>query len=47
MLAAVFWSLSHLMVVLNEEPALEKRLGESFVRYKARVRRWLPRIPAA
>ena len=45
-LEVVFWGLSHLMVVLNEEPALEKRFGESFLRYKRRVHRWLPRIPS-
>ena len=45
-LAGVFWALSHLMVVLNEEPALEKRFGDSFVQYKRRVRRWLPRMPS-
>jgi protein-S-isoprenylcysteine O-methyltransferase Ste14 len=44
-LAAVFWALSHLMVVLYEEPALEKRFGDSFVRYKRQVHRWLPRMP--
>lgn len=46
-LAGVFWALSHLMVVLNEEPALERRFGDSFVRYKREVHRWLPRIPSA
>jgi len=46
-LAGVFWGLSHLMVVLNEEPALERRFGDSFVRYKRQVHRWLPRMPSA
>lgn len=46
-LAGVFWALSHLMVVLNEEPALERRFGDSFVRYQREVQRWLPRIPSA
>ena len=46
-LAGVFWALSHLMVVLNEEPALERRFGDTFVRYKREVRRWLPRLPSA
>ncbi len=44
-LAAVFWGLSHVMVLLNEEPALERRFGDSFVQYKIKVNRWLPRIP--
>jgi protein-S-isoprenylcysteine O-methyltransferase Ste14 len=42
-LAGVFWILSHLMVVLHEEPELERRFGDSFVRYKGQVNRWLPR----
>jgi protein-S-isoprenylcysteine O-methyltransferase Ste14 len=45
-LAGVFWALSHLMVVFHEEPALEKRFGESFVQYKGQVHRWMPRIPS-
>lgn len=45
-LAAVFWLLSHVLVVLHEEPALEARFGESFVRYKRQVNRWLPRVPS-
>jgi protein-S-isoprenylcysteine O-methyltransferase Ste14 len=45
-LAAAFWGLSHLMVVLNEEPALEKRFGDSFLLYKRQVGRWLPRMPS-
>ena len=45
-LAVVFWALSHLMVVLSEEPALEKRFGDSFLRYKRQVHRWLPRRPS-
>lgn len=45
-LAAVFWALSHSLVVLHEEPALERRFGDSFVRYKRSVNRWLPRMPA-
>lgn len=44
-LAAAFWALSHLMVVLNEEPALERRFGDSFVQYKRQVHRWLPWRP--
>ena len=44
-LAALFWALAHVMVLLNEEPALEKRFGDSFVQYRREVNRWLPRIP--
>lgn len=46
-LAGIFWALSHLMVVFYEEPALEKRFGESFLQYERRVHRWLPRLPPA
>lgn len=42
-LAAVFWGLSHLMVVFNEEPALERRFGDSYAEYRRQVNRWLPR----
>jgi protein-S-isoprenylcysteine O-methyltransferase Ste14 len=44
-LAAGFWLLAHLMVVLYEEPVLERRFGESFVAYKRQTNRWLPRLP--
>ena len=35
--------LAHLLVVLYEEPGLERRFGESYREYKRTVRRWLPR----
>ena len=45
-LAAAFWTLTHVVVILHEEPDLERRFGESFVRYKAHVPRWVPRVPS-
>ncbi len=36
------WLAAHLLVVLSEEPVLERRFGESYLRYKASVRRWMP-----
>lgn len=36
------WLAAHLLVVLIEEPGLERRFGESYLRYKASVRRWIP-----
>ena len=42
-LAATAAVLSHLFVVLVEEPDLERRFGESYTRYRASVNRWLPR----
>jgi len=41
------WLAAHLFVILGEEPVLERKFGESYLRYKAAVRRWLPRIPRA
>lgn len=43
-LAAMFWGVAHLVVVFNEEPALERRFGNSYSEYKSRVNRWLPRV---
>lgn len=43
LLAAV---LAHLFVVLVEEPGLERRFGDSFLRYRSMVPRWLPRLSA-
>lgn len=42
-----FLVIFHLFVVLVEEPGLEQRFGQSYLAYKRRVRRWLPRRPAA
>ena len=36
----------HLFVVGYEEPVLRRLFGASYVEYKARVHRWLPRRPA-
>jgi protein-S-isoprenylcysteine O-methyltransferase Ste14 len=40
LLLAVF----HVFVVLYEEPNLRARFGDSYLRYCAGVRRWLPRL---
>jgi protein-S-isoprenylcysteine O-methyltransferase Ste14 len=37
----------HLFVAFFEEPQLEKRYGDAYREYKARVPRWLPRIPTS
>jgi len=44
-LAAAGLLAAHLLVVLVEEPSLEKRFGDSYREYRSNVRRWLPRRP--
>ena len=46
-LAVAFLLLTHLFVVLYEEPTLARRFGPSYERYRATVRRWLARRPRA
>lgn len=41
--AATFWLLTHLFVLLYEEPALRRTFGVSYDRYHATVPRWLGR----
>ncbi|HEY7470712.1 MAG TPA: methyltransferase [Gemmatimonadota bacterium] len=36
---------AHLFTVLYEEPALERRFGESYREYRRTTRRWIPRRP--
>ena len=43
--AAAFFLATHLFVVLYEEPALRRKFGESYDRYRATVPRWLARRP--
>jgi protein-S-isoprenylcysteine O-methyltransferase Ste14 len=42
--AGVIWLLFHMFVLVYEEPALERQFGQSYVVYKANVRRWWPRL---
>lgn len=42
--ACAFILINHAYFVLSEEPALEKRFGESYRVYKANVPRWIPRV---
>jgi protein-S-isoprenylcysteine O-methyltransferase Ste14 len=44
-LAVLFLLLTHLLVVLYEEPSLARRFGEPYLRYKSSVHRWLPQSP--
>jgi hypothetical protein len=41
---AVVWAGFFLFVVAYEEPALGEQFGDEYTRYRANVRRWLPRI---
>jgi protein-S-isoprenylcysteine O-methyltransferase Ste14 len=43
-LAILFLVLTHLLVVLYEEPSLTRRFGETYRRYKSAVHRWLPEL---
>jgi len=45
LLGAIFWLLSHALIVIVEEPDLARRFGESYLQYKRQVNRWLPRPP--
>ena len=41
----VFVAFNYAYFVLVEEPGLERRFGEPYRQYKARVPRWIPRLP--
>lgn len=45
LLAFAFLGITHLFVVLYEEPALTARFGASYERYRASVHRWLVKKP--
>ncbi|HEV3049300.1 MAG TPA: isoprenylcysteine carboxylmethyltransferase family protein [Longimicrobium sp.] len=41
--AGAFLLINHTYFLLSEEPGLERRFGESYRVYRARVPRWIPR----
>jgi protein-S-isoprenylcysteine O-methyltransferase Ste14 len=43
---ALFVAINYAYFLLAEEPGLERRFGEPYREYKARVPRWIPRRPA-
>jgi protein-S-isoprenylcysteine O-methyltransferase Ste14 len=45
LLSVLFLLGAHLLVLLLEEPGLERRFGDSYAAYKQAVNRWLPRVP--
>ena len=40
----IIWLTVHLFVLGYEEPTLSSSFGEQYDRYRANVRRWLPRL---
>jgi protein-S-isoprenylcysteine O-methyltransferase Ste14 len=42
--AGIFILVNHVYFIVSEEPGLEKRFGERYLEYKARVPRWFPRL---
>ncbi len=42
--ALIFFVGNHFYFILSEEPALEKRFGKEYTKYKKEVPRWIPRI---
>ncbi|MEQ1771372.1 MAG: isoprenylcysteine carboxylmethyltransferase family protein [Devosia sp.] len=41
---AIVWLTVHLFVLGYEEPTLSQSFGEQYDRYRANVRRWIPRL---
>jgi protein-S-isoprenylcysteine O-methyltransferase Ste14 len=41
---ALFIAITHMFVVLYEEPTLRRTFGEAYEDYRLRVRRWLPTL---
>ncbi|MBN9362076.1 MULTISPECIES: isoprenylcysteine carboxylmethyltransferase family protein [unclassified Devosia] len=41
---ALIWLTVHLFVISYEEPTLERSFGGQYERYRANVRRWIPRL---
>lgn len=47
LMTVVLMPISHLLVVLHEEPSLKRKFDAPYKNYLATVKRWLPRIPAS
>ena len=41
---AIVWAGFFLFVLAYEEPALDSQFADEYMRYRANVRRWVPRI---
>jgi protein-S-isoprenylcysteine O-methyltransferase Ste14 len=44
LLGFVFWVLTHILVLVYEEPVLQEKFGDAYAQYKTEVNRWLPRF---
>ena len=42
--ALVFLAITHVFVLVYEEPTLDRLFGEEYRAYRMAVRRWLPRL---
>ena len=42
-LSVILFAIFHLFVVFYEEPVLENQFGKSYVDYKKRINRWIPK----
>jgi protein-S-isoprenylcysteine O-methyltransferase Ste14 len=42
--AVLFGLITHLFVIVYEEPALTRAFGEDYAAYRRRVRRWVPSL---
>ena len=42
--AAIFFGCANLFILLYEEPALQRKFGESYEQYRQRVGRWIPKL---
>jgi protein-S-isoprenylcysteine O-methyltransferase Ste14 len=42
--AALGWLVSHLFVVIYEEPTLRRKFGDEYAEFCANVPRWIPRL---
>jgi protein-S-isoprenylcysteine O-methyltransferase Ste14 len=45
--SAILFVAMHGLVVLVEEPGLKRRFGQSYLQYKLKVNRWIPRDTVA
>ncbi len=42
--AALVWLVTHLLIVVSEEPILLRKFGDEYTAYRKHVPRWIPRL---